>query len=99
MCKKYETMQRVFYYQSLISWIQTKQYILKPGTNMKGFIKTEAIDGWLDKGNGTTTVYMRNGMAVNIPTEDWLKGWNSNKEIAETITTDKMICIGGSNLE
>ena len=26
---------------------------------MKGFIKTEAIDGWLDKGNGNTTVYLR----------------------------------------
>lgn len=76
-----------------------KQYTSKPGTNMKGFIKTDAIDGWLDKGNGITTVYMRNGMAINIPTEDWLKGWNSNKEIAETITTDKMICIGGSNLD
>lgn len=76
-----------------------KQYTSKPGINMKGFIKTDAIDGWLDKGNGTTTVYMCNGMAVNIPTEDWLQGWNSNKEIAETITTDKMICIGGSNLD
>lgn len=63
---------------------------------MKGFIKTEAIDGWIDKGNGTTTVYMRNGMAVNIPTVDWLKGWNSNKEIAETITNDEMIWIGMS---
>ena len=44
-------------------------------------------------------VYMRNGMAVNIPTKDWLEGWNSNKEIAETITTDRMICIGGSNMD
>lgn len=51
------------------------------------------------KENGTTTVYMRNGMAINIPTEDWLLGWNSNKEIAETITTNRMICIGGSNLD
>lgn len=66
---------------------------------MKGFIKTDAIDGWIDKGNGITTVYMRNGIAVNIPTENWLQGWNSNKEIAKTITTDEMICIGGSNLE
>ena len=57
---------------------------------MKGFIKTDAIDGWIDKGNG---------MAVNIPTKDWLEGWNSNKEIAETITTDRMICIGGSNMD
>ena len=40
---------------------------------MKGFIKTDAIDGWIDKGNGITTVYMRNGMAVNIPTKDWLE--------------------------
>ena len=51
---------------------------------MKGFIKTDAIDGWLDKGNGITTVYMSNGMAVNIPTVDWLTGWNSNREIAES---------------
>lgn len=62
---------------------------------MKGFIKTEAIDGWIDKGNGTTTVYMRNGMAVNIPTVDWLKGGNSSYgEIAKTTTSDKMIWIG-----
>lgn len=66
---------------------------------MKGFIKADAIDGWLDKGNGTTTIYMSNGMAVNIPTEDWMNGWNSNKQIAETITTDQMICIGGSHLD
>lgn len=66
---------------------------------MKGFIKTKAIDGWLDKENGTTTVYMSNGMAINIPTEDWIKGWKSNKEIAETITTDEMICIGCSNAD
>lgn len=64
---------------------------LKFGIKMKGFIKTDAIDGWIDK--------MRNGMAVNIPTKDWLEGWNSNKEIAETITTDRMICIGGSNMD
>lgn len=64
---------------------------------MKGFIKTEAIDGWLDKGNGTTTVYLRNGIAINIPTNDFMSGWNSNKEIAETITKDQMICIGGLN--
>lgn len=62
---------------------------------MIGCIKTEAIDGWLDKGNGITTVYMRNGMAVNIPSEDWHSGWNSNKELAEELTTDRMICIGG----
>ena len=37
---------------------------------MKGFIKTNAIDGWLDKGKGITTVYMSNGMAINIPTVD-----------------------------
>lgn len=62
---------------------------------MKGFIKTEAIDGWIDKGNGTTTVYMRNGMAVNIPTVDWLKGGNSSyREIAKTTTSDEMIWIG-----
>lgn len=66
---------------------------------MKGFIKTEAIDGWLDKENGITTVYLRSGLAINIPSNDWLKGWNSNKEIATTITDDKMICIGGSNLD
>lgn len=66
---------------------------------MKGFIKTKAIDGWLDKGNGITTVYMSNGMAINVPTEDWMKGWNSNKEIAESITSDEMICIGGSKNE
>ena len=66
---------------------------------MKGFIKVKAIDGWLDKENGTTTVYMSNGMAINIPTEDWLRGWSNNKEIAETITNDEMICIGGSNLD
>lgn len=66
---------------------------------MKGFIKTDAIDGWLDKGNGITTVYMSNGMAADIPTKDWLRGWNGNKEIAETITSDKMICISGSNLD
>lgn len=66
---------------------------------MKGFIKTEAIDGWLDKENGITTVYLRSGLAINIPSNDWLKGWNSNKEIATTITEDKMICIGGSNLD
>lgn len=52
---------------------------------MKGFIKTDAIDGWLDKGNGITTIYMSNGMAVNIPTINWLTGWNSNREIAESI--------------
>ena len=66
---------------------------------MKGFIKTDAIDGWLDKENGITTVYMSNGMAVNIPTADWLTGWNSNREIAESITKDELICIGGSNKE
>lgn len=65
---------------------------------MKGFIKTNTIDGWLDKGNGTT-VYMSNGMAVNIPTEDWLTGWNRNREIAESLTKDELICIGGSNKE
>lgn len=64
---------------------------------MKGFIKTEAIDGWLDKGNGITTVYQRNGIAMNIPTNDFMSGWNSNKEIAETITKDQMICIDGLN--
>lgn len=64
---------------------------------MKGFIKTEAIDGWLDKGNGITTVYLRNGIAINIPTNDFMSGWNSNKEIAETITKDQMICIDGLN--
>lgn len=64
---------------------------------MKGFIKTEAIDGWLDKGNGITTVYLRNGIAMNIPTNDFMSGWNSNKEIAETITKDQMICIDGLN--
>lgn len=62
---------------------------------MTGCIKTDAIDGWIDKGNGITTVYMRNGMAVNIPSADWHNGWNSNKEIAEEITKDMMICIGG----
>ena len=46
---------------------------LKFGIKMKGFIKTDAIDGWIDKGNGITTVYMRNGMAVNISTKDWLE--------------------------
>ena len=66
---------------------------------MKGFIKTDAIDGWLDKRNGITTIYMSNGMAVNIPTVDWLTGWNSNREIAESITKDELICIGGSNKE
>ena len=66
---------------------------------MKGFIKTDAIDGWLDKGNGITTICMSNGMAVNIPTTDWLTGWNSNREIAESITKDELICIGGSNKE
>lgn len=66
---------------------------------MKGFIKTKAIDGWLEKGNGITTVYMTNGMAINIPTKDWLKGWKSNKEIAQSITSDEMICIGGSHTE
>lgn len=66
---------------------------------MKGFIKTDAIDGWLDKENGITTVYMRNGMAINIPTSDWLDGWKNNREIAHTISSDEMICIGGSNLE
>ena len=66
---------------------------------MKGFIKTDAIDGWLDKRNGITTIYMSNGMAVNIPTVDWLTGWNSNREIAESITEDELICIGGSNKE
>ena len=76
-----------------------KVFNLKFGIEMKGFIKTDAIDGWIDKGNGITTVYMRNGMAVNIPTKDWLEGWNSNKEIANTITSDQMICIGGSNHE
>ena len=76
-----------------------KVFNLKFGIKMKGFIKTDAIDGWIDKGNGITTVYMRNGMAVNIPTKDWLEGWNSNKEIAETITTDRMICSGGSNMD
>lgn len=64
----------------------------------KGFIKTKSIDGWLDKGNGITTVYLSNGIAINIPTEDWMNGWNSNKQIAETITTDELICIGGSNI-
>lgn len=66
---------------------------------MKGFIKTDAIVGWLDKENDTTTVYLNCGIAINIPTENWLKGWNSNKEIANTITSDQMICIGGSNHE
>ena len=66
---------------------------------MKGFIKTDAIIGWLDKENGTTTVYLSCGIAINIPTEDWLKGWSGNKEIASTITSDQMICIGGSNHE
>lgn len=42
---------------------------------------------------------MSNGMAVNIPTADWLTGWNSNKEIAMSITKDELICIGGSNKE
>ena len=55
---------------------------------MKGFIKTEAIDGWLDKGNGITTIYLHSGIAINIPTSDFMTGWNSNKEIAETITKD-----------
>ena len=64
---------------------------------MKGFIKTEAIEGWLYKGNGITTVYLRSGIAINIPTIDFMTGWNSNKEIAETITKDQMICIGGLN--
>lgn len=64
---------------------------------MKGFIKTEAIEGWLDKGNGITTVYLRSGIGINIPTIDFMTGWNSNKEIAETITKDQMICIGGLN--
>lgn len=64
---------------------------------MKGFIKTEAIEGWLDKGNGITTVYLRSGIEINIPTIDFMTGWNSNKEIAETITKDQMICIGGLN--
>ena len=64
---------------------------------MKGFIKTEAIDGWLDKGNGITTVYLHNGIAINVSTSDFMTGWNSNKEIAETITKDQMICIGGLN--
>ena len=44
-------------------------------------------------------LYMSNGMAVNIPTIDWLTGWNSNREIAESITKDELICIGGSNKE
>lgn len=66
---------------------------------MKGFIKTDAIAGWLDKENGITTVYLNCGIAINIPSEDWLRGWNSNKEIANTITSDQMICIGGSNHE
>ena len=44
-------------------------------------------------------IYMSNGMAVNIPTVDWLTGWNSNREIAESITKDELICIGGSNKE
>lgn len=48
-----------------------KVFNLKFGIKMKGFIKTDAIDGWIDK--GITTVYMRNGMAVNIPTKDWLE--------------------------
>lgn len=64
---------------------------------MKGFIKTEAINGWLNKGNGITTVYLCNGIAINIPTSDFMTRWNSNKEIAETITKDQMICIGGLN--
>ena len=64
---------------------------------MKGFIKTEAIEGWLDKGNGITTVYLSSCIAINIPTIDFMTGWNSNKEIAETITKDQMICIGGLN--
>lgn len=64
---------------------------------MKRFIKTEAIDRWLNKGNGITTVYLRNGVAINIPTSDFMTGQNSNKEIAETITKDQMICIGGLN--
>lgn len=42
---------------------------------------------------------MSNGMAVNIPTIDWLTGWNSNREIAESITKDQLICIGDSNKE
>lgn len=57
---------------------------------MKGFIKTDAIDGWLDKGNGTTA-YMSNGMAINIPTEDWLTDWNRNRKIAESLTKDELI--------
>lgn len=64
---------------------------------MKGFIKTEAIDGWLDKDKGITTVYLRSGLAINVPTADFMAGWKSNKEIAETITKDQMICIGGLN--
>ena len=64
---------------------------------MNGFIKTEAIDGWLDKENGITTVQLRSGIAINIPTSDFMTGWNNNKEIAETITKDQMICIGGLN--
>ena len=66
---------------------------------MKGFIKTNAIDEWVDKGKGITTVYMTNGMAINIPTVEWLNGWNGNREIAESITKDELICIGGSNKE
>ena len=50
-----------------------KVFNLKFGNKMKGFIKTDAIDGWIDKENGITTVYMRNGMAVNIPTKDWVE--------------------------
>lgn len=76
-----------------------KVFNLKFGIKIKGFIKTDAIDGWIDKGNGITTVFMRNGMAANIPTEDWLEGWNSNKEIAETITSNQMICIGGTDYD
>ena len=64
---------------------------------MNESIYKDGRDRWLDKGNGITTVYLRSGIAINIPTIDFMTGWNSNKEIAETITKDQMICIGGLN--
>lgn len=62
---------------------------------MKGFIKISAIDGWLDKDTGITTVYLSSGIALNVPTKEWMRGWETRPSTEDTI--HNMIHIRNSN--
>lgn len=57
---------------------------------MKGFIKTDAIDGWIDKGNGITTVYMRNGMAATAYAEATVYQPELHKDAIDSVFQDFM---------